>query len=79
MEIDKSSHFVDAQGSPLGVTDKRVAELTLGNNVVIKEQFIVAPVTGPIVCLVKLRKAGWDLQRVDGVLHLCKDGHGFPL
>ena len=79
MAIDQSSHFVDAQGTPLGVTDKRVAELTLGNNIVIKEQFIVAPVTGPIVCLVKLRKAGWDFQRVDGVLHLCKDGHGFPL
>ena len=79
MAIDKSSHFVDAQGTPLGVTDKRVAELTLGNNIVIKEQFIVAPVTGPIVCLVKLLKAGWDFQRVDGVLHLCKDGHGFPL
>ena len=27
----------------------------------------------------KLLKAGWDFQRVDGVLHLCKDGHGFPL
>ena len=79
MAIDQSSHFVDAQGAPLGVTDKRVAELTLGNNIVIKEQFIVAPVTGPIVCLVKLLKAGWDFQRVDGVLHLCKDGHGFPL
>ena len=79
MAIDQSSHFVDAQGTPLGVTDKRVAELTLGNNIVIKEQFIVAPVTGPIVCLVKLLKAGWDFQRVDGVLHLCKDGHGFPL
>ena len=25
--------FVDAQGAPLGVTDKRVAELTLGNNI----------------------------------------------
>ena len=79
MAIDQSSHFVDAQGTPLGVTDKRVAELTLGNNIVIKEQFIVAPVTGPIVCLVKLLKAGWDFQRVDGVLHLCKNGHGFPL
>ena len=48
-------------------------------DVVIREQFIVAPVTGPIVCLVKLLKAGWEFQRVDGVLHVCKDGHGFPL
>ena len=33
MAIDQSSHFVDAQRAPLGVTDKRVAELTLGNNI----------------------------------------------
>ncbi len=46
---------------------------------IIREQFVVAPVTGPIVCLAKLLKAGWEFQRVDGVLHLCKDGHGFPL
>ena len=61
---------------PHGVSDKRVAELVLGD-VVIREQFFA--VTGPIVCLVKLLKAGWEFQRVDGVLHLCKDGHGFPL
>ena len=78
ISLDASSRFVDAQGAPLGVSDKRVAELVLGD-VVIREQFIVAPVTGPIVCLVKLLKAGWEFQRVDGVLHLCKDGHGFPL
>ncbi len=78
ISLDASSRFVDAQGAPLGVSDKRVAELVLGD-VVIREQFIVAPVTGPIVCLVKLLKAGWEFQRVDGVLHLRKDGHGFPL
>ena len=79
MAIDKSTHFVDAQGARLAVTAKRVAELTLGNDIVIKEQFIVAPVTGPIFCLVNLLKAGWDFQRIDGVSHVCKDGHGFPL
>ena len=78
ISLDASSRFVDAQEAPLGVSDKRVAELVLGD-VVIREQFIVAPVTGPIVCLVKLLKAGWEFQQVDGVLHLCKDGHGFPL
>ena len=78
ISLDASSRFVDAQGAPLGVSDKRVAELVLGD-VVIKEQFIVAPVTCPIVWLVKLLKAGWEFQQVDGLLHLCQDGHGFPL
>ena len=63
ISLDASSRFVDAQGAPLGVSDKRVAELVLGD-VAIREQFIVAPVTGPIVCLVKLLKAGWEFQRV---------------
>ncbi len=77
--LDASSRFVDAQGAPLGVSDKRVAELVIGD-AVIGEQFIVAPVTGPIVCLVKLLKAGLEFQRIDGVLlYLCKDGHGFPV
>ena len=79
VSLDATSRFVDAQGAPLGVSDKRVAELILGDDVIIKEQFIVAPVTGPIVCLVKLLKAGWEFRRVDGVLRLCKDGYSFPL
>ena len=49
-------------------TQSRVAELVLGD-VVIREQFIVAPVTGPIVCLVKLLKAGWEFQRM--VFFIC--------
>ena len=77
--MDSMSRFVDAQGSPLGVKGRRIAELYLGNDVVIREQFIVAPVTGPIVCLVRLLKAGWEFCKVDDVLHLCRDGHGFPV
>ena len=79
VDVDSAVHFVDAQGSPLGVKGKRVAELTLGHDIIIREQFIVAPVTGPIVCLVRLLKSGWEFSTIDGILHLCKDGHGFPV
>ena len=31
------------------------------------------------MCSVRLLKSGWEFLTIDGVLHLCKDGHGFPV
>ena len=38
ISLDASSRFVDAQGSPLGVSDKLVAELVLGDLELLPEQ-----------------------------------------
>ena len=76
-----SSHgmnYLDAQGSPLGIQDVRVAEIQFGD-VCIRDKFIIAPVTGPIICLGLLMKLGWNFSREDGGLMLVKEGHSFPI
>jgi len=77
VQTDPSSRFVDAQGAPIHQRGRRVAEVCLGTDVIIKEQFMVASVTGPIICLGRLLRSGWDFKRVNGELHLCKDGYSF--
>ena len=71
-------NYVDAQGSPLGIQDVRVAEIQFGD-VCIPNKFIIAPVTGPIISLGLLMKLGWIFSREDGVLMLVKEGHSFPI
>ena len=71
-------NYVDAQGSPLGIQDVRVAEIHFGD-VCIRDRFIIAPVTGPIISLGLLLKLGWDFARQDGCLMLVKEGHSFPI
>ena len=46
LAVDQSSKFVDAQGAPIQQQGRRIAEVCLGSDVVIKEQFMVAAVTG---------------------------------
>ena len=77
LAVDQSSKFVDAQGAPIQQQGRRIAEVCLGSDVVIKEQFMVAAVTGPIICLGRLLRSGWDFSRINGELHLCKDGYSF--
>ena len=71
-------NYVDAQGSPLGIQDVRVAEIHFGD-VCIRDKFIIAPVTGPIISLGLLMKLGWNFSREDGCLMLVKEGHSFPI
>ena len=73
-----SGHFVDAQGAPLGVQDVRMADVAFGE-ACFRERFIIAPVTGPILCVVKLLRAGWDFERDGDDLYLCKGAMSFPV
>ena len=75
--VDTASRFVDAQGAQIQLRGRRVAEVCLGNDVIIKEQFMVETVTGPIICLGRLLRSGWDISRINGELRLCKDGYSF--
>lgn len=58
LAVDQSSRFVDAQGAPIQLQGRRIPEVCLGNDVVIKEQFMVESVTGPIICLGRLLRSG---------------------
>ena len=80
---DASGHvsmagYVDAQGNPLKVKTTRDAEVTLGATVV-KERFVVAPVTSPLICLGHLYKAAYFVQPRDGGLVLTNGSDAIPM
>lgn len=70
--------FVDAQGKALGVQDVRVAEIQFGT-VKLRERFIVAPVTSPLISLGRLCKLGWSLQNDDAGMRLTNGDQTIPL
>ena len=71
-------HFVDAQGSPLNVSSTRLATVDFGD-FALKEEFIVASITSPLLSLGKLMKHGWNLQKVNDELHLVKGDKAIPV
>ena len=78
VETGQPLHFVDAQGGSLGIQDVRLAEICFGD-VSIRDHFIIAPVTGPIISLGHLMKLGWIFERFDGDLFLVKGDHSIPV
>lgn len=71
-------HFVDAHGASLDVANTRLACLDL-EGVSIKEEFIIASVTAPLVSLGRLLKHGWVLSTDDLGLHLSKNSKRIPV
>ena len=78
VETAQPLHFVDAQGGSLGIQDVRLAEICFGD-VSIRDHFIIAPVTGPIISLGHLMKLGWIFERFNGDLFLVKGDHSIPV
>ena len=62
-------YFVDAQGEPIDVRNRRTATI-ICNGISLEEDFIVASVTSPLVSLGRLMRMGW---------HLTTDEHGMNL
>ena len=75
---DDRLRFVDAQGSPLNISSTRLATVDFGD-FSLKEEFIVASITSPLLSLGKLMKHGWNLQKVDNSLHLVKADKAIPV
>lgn len=71
-------HFVDAQGASIDVANTRLACLDL-EGISIKEEFIIASVTSPLVSLGRLLKHGWVLNTDDAGLHLSKGSKRIPV
>ena len=59
--LDDRLRFVDAQGSPLNVSSTRLATVDFGD-FALKEEFIVASITSPLLSLGKLMKHGWNIE-----------------
>ena len=66
---DNKLRFVDAEGSPLNISSTRLATVDFGG-FCLKEEFIVASITSPLLSLGKLMKHGWSLEKLDNGLHL---------
>ena len=66
---DQRMRFVDAQGSPLNISSTRIATVDFGD-FCLKEEFIVASITSPLISLGKLMKHGWSLKELGHGLHL---------
>ena len=65
--------FVDAQGNSLHVQTVRTAEVGLGD-AVFPENFIVSPVTSPLICLGHLYPAGYYVLPDKGSGLILTDG-----
>ena len=71
--------FRDAQGNPLASQGTREAKVDL-DSVTIKERWLIAPVTAPLLSLGKLYKKGWTVSRDEqNNLSLQRDGISVPV
>ena len=70
--------FVDAQGSPLAVSECLTALVDLGG-IRLKEDFIIASVTAPLLSLGKLLRNGWSLNTNDTGMSLTKGAKSIPV
>ena len=75
---DERLRFVDARGCPLNISSARVATVDFGD-ISLKEEFIVASITSPLLSLGKLMKHGWSLQSLHDGLHLVKAEKAIPV
>ena len=64
-------YFVDAQGDPTDVRNRRTATITC-NGISLEEDFIVASVTCPLVALGHLMRMGWQLTTDEHGMNLVR-------
>eukprot|EP00435_Cladocopium_sp_Y103_P018349 s2423_g4.t1 len=66
--------YIDAQGAKLDIHDTRLATVDLGNGIVLRERFIIANISCPLLALGHIVRAGWELQHRDSGVCLVKNG-----
>eukprot|EP00435_Cladocopium_sp_Y103_P013590 s5234_g3.t1 len=65
--------FIDAQGGKLDIRDTRLATVDLGNGVVLRERFIIANISSPLLALGHIVRAGWELNHMADGVYLVKN------
>ena len=66
---------MDAQGGKLQIHDTRLATVDLGNGIVLRERFIIANISSPLLALGHIVRAGWELHHLDDGIYLVKNGN----
>ena len=64
---------IDAQGGKLDIRDTRLATVDLANGVVLRERFIIANISCPLLALGHIIRAGWVLQHTNDGICLVKN------
>ena len=72
------NQYVDAQGNPIRVAGTRLASVRFGN-VSFRENFIISPVTTPLICLGHLLRAAWGVENDGHRQWLVKGSHCIPV
>ena len=65
----KQERYVDAQGKPMRITQRSICDVYLpglNGDVLLREEFVVAPVSRPLLSAGKLMRAGWRIGDRDG-------------
>jgi len=66
--------FIDAQGGKLDIRDTRLATVDLGNGVILRELFMIANISCPLLALGHIVRAGWEIQHFSAGVFLVKNG-----
>ena len=67
--------FIDAQGEKLDIRDTRLATVDLGNGVILRESFIIANISCPLLALGHIVRAGWEIQHFSDGVFLVNNGN----
>ncbi len=70
--------YVDAQGNQIPVNGTRLAKVQFGK-ITFKENFILSPVTTPLISLGHLLRDGWGISNEDGRQWLVEGDLGIPV
>ena len=62
--------YIDAQGGKLDIRDTRLATVDLGNGVILRERFIIANISSPLLAMGHIVRAGWELHHLSDGIYL---------
>ena len=65
--------YIDAQGGKLDIRDTRLATVDLGNGVILRERFIIANISSPLLAMGHIVRAGWELHHLSDGIYLVKN------
>ena len=65
--------YIDAHSGKLDIRDTRLATVDLGNGVILRERFIIANISSPLLAMGHIVRAGWELHHLSDGIYLVKN------
>ena len=76
--FENNNRYVDAQGNQIPISGTRLARVKFGR-ITFRENFILSPVTTPLICLGHLLRDGWGIKNGGGRQTLVKGNMEIPV